>query len=110
MADFENGLRKAIINIYPYAILNGCWYHFTAAVRRKILSFKLYKLIEEQPVVHFIYRSILSLPLLPPDAVLKGYNIIKQKAKASEFYKALKPVFDYFESFWLGLVRQHFNL
>lgn len=104
MTDFEAGLRKALNNIYPDATLHGCWYHFVAAVRRRILSHKLYELIKENPIVKFIYRSLLNLPLLPPEDILNGYNIIKLEAKNSAFYEQLKPVLDYFESFWLALV------
>lgn len=104
MADFEAGLRKAIKSIYPDATLHGCWYHFCAAIRRKLLKFGLYQLIVNEPLARFIYRSILSLPLLPPKSILAGYNIIKREAKNNGLYAQFKQMFDYFESFWLALV------
>lgn len=104
MTDFEAGLRKALSKVYPGITLHGCWYHFVAAVRRRFLSYHLYELIKDEPNVKFIYRSLLNLPLLPPEAILNGYNLIKREAMKSGFYKQLKPMLDYFESFWLALV------
>lgn len=104
MTDFENGLRAAIKRSYPEATLNGCWFHFTAAIRRRILSLHLYGLIKDNPKASFIYRAILSLPLLPTNLILEGYSIIKRQAKLDALFDHFKAMFDYFESFWLALV------
>lgn len=106
MADFEAGLRKAISEFYPEAVLCGCWYHFCAAIRRKLLSLSLYELTLNDPMCRFIYRSILSLPLLPPGSILPGYNVIKRTAKRNDLYETFEPMFKYFESYWLALVRK----
>lgn len=72
MADYEGGMRKAIKICFPNAILNGCWYHFSAAVRRRFLSLNLYRLIADSMPAQQLYRKILSLPLLPPEGILEG--------------------------------------
>lgn len=105
MTDFETGMRKAIRECYPDVILHGCWYHFCAAVRRKLLSFNLYQLIVEIPTAMVLYRMLICLPLLPHEFILEGYRIIKEEAKAKKLYKQFSPLFKYFESFWLELVR-----
>lgn len=107
MADFGSGLRSAINRFWPDAILRGCWYHFTAAIRRKLLSLHLYKLIEENSKAKFIYHAIHNLPLLPPEFILDGYNLIKIEAETYDLYNAFKEMFRYFESFWLTLVRKN---
>lgn len=104
MVDFEAGLRAAINASYPDAKLHGCWYHFCAAIRRRFLKLHLYELIKTSPDARFVYRSILSLPLLPPESLLAGYNITKEEAKDIGLGVIFKPVFDYFESYWLALV------
>lgn len=104
MTDFEAGLRKAINEFYPMAILHGCWYHFCAAVRRKCMSFNMYRLISKVPNAKIIYRMILSLPLLPPESILNGYNIVKQVATEKKLSKEFKKIFEYFEQYWLPLV------
>lgn len=109
MVDFEAGLRKAIRNIYGIVVqIHGCWYHFCAAIRRKLLKLELYQLTINNPIACFIYRSMLNLPLLPPELLLDGYNIIKREATSCELYKKFKPMFDYFESYWLALVSNSF--
>lgn len=104
MTDFETGLRVAINRYYPDAILNGCWFHFSAAVRRRMLSLHLHSLIEENVHAKFVYRAILSLPLLPSELILEGYSIIKHQAVFYGVYNWFKPMFEYFDSFWLALV------
>lgn len=104
MADFESGLRKAINEYYPQAILNGCWYHFCACIRRYFLSHQLYELICDVPIANVIYRSMMNLPLLPPESILAGYNIVKRWAKDNKLMKEFKPIFAYFDSFWMAMV------
>lgn len=108
MADFEAGLRKAINEYYPEAILFGCWFHFCAAVRRKCLSFNMHKLITTVPAARSIYRMILSLPLLPSNSILEGYEIVKREATSEGLDKEFQKIFKYFEEFWLFLVSSKF--
>lgn len=105
MTDFEAGLRKAINKYYPHAILHGCWYHFCAAIRRQLLSLNLYELTMNEPIAKAIYRQILSLPLLPPESILSGYNVVKTVARNNKLYQQFKPMFEYFNSYWIAMVR-----
>lgn len=105
MTDFEAGMRKAIEECYPNAILHGCWYHFCAAIRRKLVTLQLYQLIVEVPSAMAIYRMILNLPLLPSEFILEGFQVIKKIARDRKLYKQFKSLFEYFENFWLQLVR-----
>lgn len=105
MADFEGGIRKAINNFYPDSALHGCWYHFSAAIRRKFLRLNLYEIIKKEPEGKILYKMMLNLPLLPPEEIAKGFNIIKRKAQNVKLSREFRPVFAYFENFWLELVR-----
>lgn len=104
MTDFEGGLRKAINEFYPNAVLSGCWYHYCAALRRKHLSLKMYELITDVPAAKKIYRMMLSLPLLPKETILDGYTIIRNEAVAKGLGKKFKGIFDYFDQYWLFIV------
>lgn len=104
MTDFEAGLRKAINEFYPDAILYGCWYHFCSAVRRKFMSLDMYELISKVPAAKLIYRMILSVPLLPAELICKGYNIVKEEATKKKLDKKFKKIFEYFEQYWLEQV------
>lgn len=103
MTDFENGLRKALELCYPSAILLGCWFHYCSAVRRRVLSLHLYRLIAENRDARSIYRKIMCLPLLPPQSIVEGYEIIRNEAERNGLFKTFKKFFEYF-LFWLKQV------
>lgn len=103
--NFEPGLRKALILCYPLAIISGCWFHYCSAIRRKVLSLRLYGLISENRNARSINRKLMNLPLLPPQSILEGYEIIRNEAKSNGFLLAFKKVFEYYEGFWLREVQ-----
>lgn len=105
MTDFETGMRAAIRKCYPQATLNGCWYHYCAALRRRLCSLQLLRIIAESKKARQIYRKMLSLPLLPKEQIRNGYLLIKQEARQNNVFTLFKSFFDYFDSFWLNLVR-----
>lgn len=104
MADFESGLRKAIKNCYPYVALNGCWYHYCCSIRRRLVSIHMHQFIENHHEARIIYRKLLSLPLLPAQSIVGGFDMIKAEAKAHGIYKEFKKFFEYFNDYWLELV------
>lgn len=104
MADFEAGIRKAIKKCYPSAKLFGCWYHFSAAVRRRMTKNGLRKLIKDNPEALAVYLKLLRLPLLPPNCIVEGYNLIVKEARSKKLYSKFQNLFSYFEKFWMSMV------
>lgn len=104
MADFETGLRKAIQNSYPQASLHGCWYHYSASIRRRLMTLCMYRLITDEPMGAQIYRMMLSLPLLPQNRILDGFNVVKTVARENHLYREFKKFFDYFNDYWMKMV------
>lgn len=104
MTDFEGGMRKAINQCYPNAILRGCWFHFKAAVRRRFMSLHMYRLITDDLKARKIYRMLMNLPLLPPESIENGYQIIKEEARSNKLTKVFQQIFTYFERYWLKVV------
>lgn len=105
MADFEAAMRKAIVDFYPEATVSGCWYHFCAAVRRKALSFGLHDLIKNDFNAWSVYKKLQCLPLLPADNIVEGFEIIVRQSIEFGLYEEFKELFEYFEIFWLVMVR-----
>lgn len=105
MADFEAGLRKAINDYYPDALLRGCWYHYCAAIRRRLMTLQMYRIITEDEEGATIYRMMLCLPLLPPQYIYDGFKVVKSVARDNHLHKEFKKFFDYFEDFWMNMVR-----
>ncbi|XP_055307943.1 uncharacterized protein LOC129572060 [Sitodiplosis mosellana] len=103
MADFEAAMRKAIADFYPHTEINGCWYHFCAAVRRKTLSFGLHNLIKNSFGAWSVYKKLLCLPLLPASKIVKGFNIVVQQSTDFGVLDEFEELFAYFQNFWLHL-------
>lgn len=104
MMDFEAGLRKAVQKCFPAARIYGCWYHFTAAVRRKMTSFKMRKWLKNNKEALAIYLKLLRLPLLPREHIFEGFNLIKKEAHEKEFYSKFQKLLSYFEKYWMSMV------
>lgn len=47
---------------------------------------------------------MLSLPLLPEEYFVEGFNSIKKQAEDFEVYEKMELFFEYFESFWIPTV------
>lgn len=104
MTDFEAALRKSINVCHTQSKLNGCWFHYTRAIKKKFLQLGLHSLIKTSAEARLIYNQILSLPLLPSEQFHEGYTSIKERAKKFDFYQQLEPFFEYYESYWITQV------
>lgn len=101
MTDFENGLRKAIKQCWPNCSLHGCWFHFCRAIQRRVRKRRLFKLLKRNRKAKRIYKSLMSLPLLPEEHLVEGYNEIKKLARKSGLFKQFSDIFSYFERQWM---------
>lgn len=104
MADFETGLRAAIKKCYPEALLHGCWYHYSAAIRRRLMTLDMHQIITDDSSGIEIYRMCLSLPLLPQERILDGFNVVQEFAREKGLFREFKKFFKYFNDFWMHLV------
>lgn len=103
MTDFEEGLRLGCKRSWPNFILRGCWFHLCRALIRKSNKLGMKKLIKSTPLAKFILKALMSLPLLPNDKLVEGYDIIKEFALKQNLPQF--PVFfKYFEDYWLKKV------
>lgn len=104
ITDFENGMRKALKLCYPSIRLNGCWFQFCYALRRKALKLKLHKSIYQDEGGNLIFYQIKCIPLLPESLVETGFKIVKKNARKIGIYKRFSQLFKYFETYWLKVV------
>lgn len=110
ITDFELGMRKAIRECYPAATLHGCWYHYNAALRKKMLQNGLHRLMEENPEAQMIKKMMMALPLLPSKHFEAGYSFIKQFADVANLFKQFEGFFAYFDDFWVNQVIMILNV
>lgn len=107
LTDFETGLRHAIRKLFPKALLRGCWYHYCAALRKKLLKCGLGRLIKTNHQAQKIKKQLMCLPLLPTENFEEGYQHIKSEAEDWGLAVQFKEIFRYFESYWIAQV--HFK-
>lgn len=104
MTDFETGLRHAIRIKYPNIQLRGCWFHYCQAIRKRLLMYKLGKLIKSDDQAFVIKRQIMNLPLLPPEHFLEGYRQIKSLIEKNGWKKNFEEFIAYFDRYWIKQV------
>lgn len=104
MTDWESGMRCAIRTVFPDSVLNGCWYHYCAALRKKLISFGLYGLLKKNANARLIKQMMLSLPLLPHEMFEEGYAHVKLLAKEYQLGNKFKLFFKYYDNYWIGQV------
>lgn len=100
MTDFETGLRKALNEVYPKALLRGCWFHFCLNIAKKCNELGLRSLIRRNHEAKFYEKTIKNLPLLPSDDILNGFDHIKKLVQESDFSIQLESLLSYVESYW----------
>lgn len=101
ITDFEAGLRKALNEVYPNALLRGCWFHFCLNITKKCNELGLRSLIRKNPEAKFHEKAIMNLPLLPSDDTLYGFGHIKTLVRESDLSNQLEPLLSYVENYWL---------
>lgn len=106
MTDFEAGMRNSIRTVYPKSKLRGCWFHYCSALRKKTKKFRLRPIINSNPYARFLFKELMSLPLLPAVNIVQGYKHIKRLAQSYQMFENFRGYFRYFESFWLVEVNE----
>lgn len=101
ITDFEGGLRKAVEICYPNSVLRGCWFHFCAALRKKAMDLDLRTVLKTNAEARTVLSMLMSIPLLPANFIIAGFNHIMQRAKNVGMHSEFSKLFTYFRSYWL---------
>lgn len=113
ISDFEAGLRKAIREVYPEAVLNGCWFHYRKCIRKKIIQTGVSKLWNKKErsanpqiasYAKKVYKMVSHLPLLPKELFLAGYKQVKKTATKFKLTKNFGGFFKYYDRTWIAEV------
>lgn len=105
ITDFERGLRHAIREYFPKTRLRGCWYHYCAALRKRLLKQLGYKLFKSNQQATILKKQLMCLPLLPTGHFNDGYQHIKRKAAEWGLANNFEKFFKYFEKYWFAEVK-----
>lgn len=104
MTDWESAMRCAIRTSFPGSVLKGCWYHYCAALRKKLISFGLHRLLKKNANARLIKQMMFSLQLLPPEMFEEGYAHVKRLAKEYKLENKFKLFFKYYDGYWISQV------
>lgn len=68
------------------------------------------KLLRKNSEAKRIQKALMSLPLLPADQIVNGYQCIKKLARREKLFHHFSSLFKYFERYWLVQVRYFINI
>lgn len=107
--DFEVAIKTSLESIYENIKLQGCSFHFSQTLWRKLGTLGLISLYKEKKEVYECVRNILNLTFVNPNEVCTFYNIIKSKIKEYNIGEILVKFTNYFEKNYLGNYMQSEN-
>ena len=100
MCDFEAPMRRGFIDCFGNdRRVNGCYFHYSQAVLKKVNKLGLSPVYRQSESVRDTVRKLLVLPLLNPTQILQAFTLIQ-----SENADTLGRLFTYFRIQWLERV------
>ncbi|KAG5666705.1 hypothetical protein PVAND_014720 [Polypedilum vanderplanki] len=102
MVDFEQAIRKALVNVWPLINVRGCYFHYSQAIRRKALNFtELSRKITRSSEHKTILNLFKQLSLLPINRVQVAYNTLLDYIQSKPLVaKDFESFIDYFNKTW----------
>ncbi|CAF4646427.1 unnamed protein product [Rotaria socialis] len=100
LSDFESGLISAIANEFSAAVHNGCFFHYTQAIFRRIRALGLTTLYFQNSEIRSCCRKLMALALLPIDKIESSFHSLRVKS-STMVNQELHQLFLYFNHQWL---------
>ncbi|KAF6215930.1 hypothetical protein GE061_000267 [Apolygus lucorum] len=108
MTDFESGLRSALRNKFPHAVLKGCWFHYAQAIIRKVRSSGFSNLLSENVGFKKCTQIMIALPLLPIEDIGAGLNYAKTYLEENGHEEPARILIPYIQKEWIQKVTPSF--
>lgn len=96
--DFEASAVAALRDVFPDAKIQGCYFHFTQCLWRKVQDVGLVTLYSENEEIRKHIRMCAALAFLKPEDIDEGWIIIQETAPRDA---KLAEFFDYFIEQWM---------
>lgn len=99
LTDYEIGAVAAIQEVFPQAVVQGCFYHLAQCVWRKVQDLGFAQAYRDDEDYSVNVRMIPGLAFVPEDEVLDAYETLAEEFEGDD---RLTPVLDYFEDTFIG--------
>lgn len=84
MTDFEISMRNALRILYTNAHQYTCWFYFSQACKRQANKFEGFIIRRRnEKELRTIFAKFTCLPLLPPQDIKNGFDLLCLEAKAA---------------------------
>ena len=97
VADFERGLWNALHQLFPGIPVQGCAFHWSQAIFRKIQKSGLAVPYNSKGNTYKFLRKLMALPFLPMEHIQPAFNKLKDNATGR-----LQTVVNYVQKRWIN--------
>lgn len=102
ITDFEQAMRAALIEVWPLIHTNGCYFHFTQAIRRRARSTEgLSVFMRDFTDQHKIVLMFMRLGLLPLNRIPIGHAALQNFIIDNDMQDDFATFLEYFHNTWI---------
>lgn len=98
--DFESGFLPSFRTEFPNTQIRGCYFHFTQAIYKNILSKGFQPAYVNDIEIHRYLRQLMVLAFLPANHIANYYDAWKDDMPLN-IRREIQPMLNYFEHQWL---------
>ena len=99
MADFEMPMRRAMAETWGETSINGCFFHFSQAIIRKVRRTGLAEIYRNNIPFRKTIRQLVMSAFLRPNDIRQSLIGIREAAS-----EAAIPIINYYQRFWIDTV------
>jgi hypothetical protein len=96
VADFENAMWRAVSSTLPNVNMNGCLFHWSQCIWRKVQDIGLAVAYRENGPTQKFVRKLFALPCLPAEHIPAAFDQL-----AREPSEAVAPLLNYIRDTWI---------
>ncbi|XP_068205261.1 uncharacterized protein [Palaemon carinicauda] len=100
--DFEKSDINAFMTVYPDANINGCFFHLSQSIWRKIQITGLSNSYISDANYRLYCKMLAALAFLNPDEVTDAFEELNEDLEHLQLDEEMQILYDYFEDTYIG--------